>query len=127
MFIHPVRASQQRLKIVVSNDQSDRKPNRTPQTIPTADPIPELEHMFFADPKLRDSLRIRAERNEMFRNVRLVLRPLEEPISGRSRVRDRLLRRERLGSDDEERSLVIAVSQRFSHVGSVDVGDEIGG
>ena len=47
------------------------------------------------------------------------------PVLGRGCVGDGLLRGERLGGDDEERALRIALLERLRHVGAVDVGDEV--
>ncbi len=54
-----------------------------------------------------------------------ILCRLQEPLLGRGGVGDSLLRRERLGRDDEEGRLGVQLLQGLGHVGAVNVGDEV--
>ena len=49
----------------------------------------------------------------------------QEPLLRRRRIGDGLLRRERLGCDNEEGGLCVQRLQRLGQVGAVDVGDEV--
>jgi len=126
MLIHSMCTLQQPLKVVVSNNQANRKTDGTPQAVTAPNPIPELEHILLGNPKLSNSLRIRAQRHKVFRNMRLVLCALEEPRPRRLGISDSLLSRECLAGDDEEGGLGITFAEFFSEVRSVDVGYEMG-
>lgn len=117
---------QQRLKVVVTDRKGDRQANRAPQRVPSTDPIPELEHVLLADPKLGDGLGVGRKRDKVLRDVGFVLGGLQEPLPRRGGVGDRLLGRERLGRDDEQRRLRVAQADGLCQVGSVDVGHEVG-
>jgi len=106
-------------KVIIPNGQSDRQPNRAPKNIPPANPIPELEYIRLVDSKASHSLRIRAKRDEMFRDVRLTLGRREEPATSRLCVCDRLRRGKSLAGDiNEQRSFWIAHPERFPRYGS---------
>lgn len=116
---------EQLLKVLKANHQRDRQPNRTPKTVPSPYPIPKLEHVLLRDPKRSDSSSVRTERYEMFRNMRLVLGSVEEPVPCRLCVRDGLLGGECLARDDEQRRLGIRKTQSLSEMGPVDIGHKV--
>ena len=120
-------ALEELLKVVVSDDEGDREADGTPQAVPTADPIPELEHVLRGDAKLGRGGDVGAERDEMFRDVRLVLGVIEEPRAGGVGVGDGLLGGERLAGDDEQGAFGIAEAEGLREVGAVDVGDKVRG
>lgn len=122
-----MRTFQQLFKVVVSHIQRDRQPNGTPQTIPSPNPIPELEHILFGDSKLRDSLRIRAECDKVLGDVCLIFGVREEPRPGAFGICDRLLRSKRLTCDDEQGCLRITFPKRLGYMRPVDVGYEVRG
>lgn len=125
VFVHTVCASEQLLEVIVANDKRDGQADCTPQRVATTDPVPELEHVLLGDTECGDSLGIGAQRDEVLRNMCLVLRSLEEPITRALRVRNRLLSREGLARDDEERSLGIGLAQGLGEVRAIDVGHEV--
>ncbi len=120
-----MRALEQLLEILVPDDQRDGQANRAPQGIAAANPVPELEHVSLVDTKGSHRLRVRAQSDEVLRDRRLVLRGIEEPRACTLRVRDRLLRRERLARNDEQCRLGIAQAQRLRNVRPVDVRHEV--
>lgn len=127
VLVHAMRTAKQLLKVVVPDDERDREADRGPERVAPADPVPELEHVGGRDAELGDRLRVRAQRDKVFRDVRLVLRRREEPLARGDRVRDRLLCRERLASDDKERRFRVAHTQRLRDVRAVDVGHKVRG
>src|ERR1700722_2997858 len=123
MLVHPMCPPQQLLKILISYHQCDRQADGTPQTVPSPPPIPELEHVLLADPKLRNGLCIGAERRKMC----LGSNGLEEPSTGILRIRDGLLCRERLACDNKQSAFGVTQSERFGEMGAVYVGDKVSG
>ena len=111
VLVHAVRALEELLDIVVADDERDRQTGGTPEGVPTADPVPELEHVRLGDAEGSDRLRVRGERDEVLRDVRLVLGRCEEPIAGALRVRNGLLRGERLAGNDEQSRLGVAETE----------------
>ena len=124
MLVHRMRSLEQLLKVIVSQDNRNRQPNRAPQTIPSPNPIPKLKHILFRNPKRLNCLRIRAQRNKMLGYMRLVLGTLKEPSTRRLRIRNRLLRRKRLARNNEQRRLGITLPQRLSYMRPIDIGHE---
>jgi hypothetical protein len=127
MPIHPVRTLEQALKVIVPDDERDAQADRAPQGVPAADPVPELEHVLLRDPKLGHGGGVGRERDKVLGDV--LLRGVgcgEEPLLGGLGVGDRLLGRERLGGDDEERRFGVADFERLGDVRAVDVGYEVG-
>jgi hypothetical protein len=126
VLVHRVRAAEELLKVLEADHERDAEADRGPERVAAADPVPEREHVRGVDPERSHRLRVRAERDKVLRDVRLVARARQEPRARALRVRDRLLRRERLGGDDEERALGVARAQRLREVRAVDVRDEVG-
>lgn len=124
MLIHGMSSSEEFLKVVKADDQSDRKTNRTPETVTPTDPVPELEHIGFIDTECGYCGRVRAKRDEVFGNVGLILGVFEEPVASGFGIRNSFLSGERLASNNEQCSLRIAFEEDFRKVGSVDVGNE---
>lgn len=125
VLVHIIRTLEQLLEVVETNHERNRKPDRTPETVPTADPIPEREHILLRDPEPSNRLLVRRECNEVLRDMRLVLRGLEEPFLRRLGIRDGLLGSERLGGDDEQRALGIARAHSLGEMGTIDVRNEV--
>src|SRR5690606_4373113 len=112
------------LESVHADRERDGKADRAPHRVAPADPVPELEHVLDVDSEASHRVGVRRDRDEMagygvFRSQRV-----DEPRPCRARVRDRLLRGERLRGDDEERALGIDRLERPPQVSSVDVRDE---
>lgn len=126
MLVHTVGTLEELLKVIVSDNQSDRQSDRTPKGITSADPVPELEHIFLRDAEGSDSLGVGTEGDEVLGNVCLVFGGLEEPVPSTLSISDRLLSGEGLAGDDEERSLGFTNPESLREMGSVDVGDEMG-
>ena len=77
------------------------------------------------DSKASHNLRIRAKRDEMLRNVRLVLGRREEPATSRLSVCDRLLRSKSLAGGSGQRSFWIAHPERFRDMGLINIRHEM--
>ena len=126
VLIHAMSTLEELLKVIVSDNQSDRQSDGTPEGITPADPVPELEHVFLRDTEGGDSLGVGTEGDEVLGNMTLVFGGLEEPVPSTLGVSDSLLSGEGLAGNDEESSLGVANPKSLSEMGSVDVGDEMG-
>ena len=65
MVVHEMRSFQQLLKVVKSNIQSNGHSNGRPERIPSADPIPELEHVGLIDAEFLHFGRVGRQGNEV--------------------------------------------------------------
>ena len=70
MLVHGVRALQKLGETVEADGERDRQPDRRPQRIASADPVPEAEHIGRVDAEGRDLLGIGRDRDEMPRHGR---------------------------------------------------------
>lgn len=127
MLVHAVRTLEERLEVLEPDDEGDGETDGRPQTVPTADPVPELEHVGLGDAERGDGGGVGGERDEVLGDVRLVLRRLEEPVARARGVRDGLLRGERLAGNDEQGGFGVAQEEGLGDMGTVDVRDEVGG
>ena len=121
VFVHPMCTMQQLLKIVVTDVECDSEPNCTPQAVPPANPVPELEHVSVVNAECSDSLCVRAEGDKVLGNVRSISRAGQEPLSSRLSVGDGLLRGERLAGDDEQCALRVAQTENFREMCTIDI------
>ena len=130
--VHLVVAPEELLVVVAADRDHEREADRARKRIAAADPVPEAEHVLRVDAERGDFLRGRRDGDEVLRDggfgVLLgkagLLRLGEEPLLGGERVGHRLLRRERLGRDDEERLSGLYLAERLREVRRVDVGDK---
>ena len=127
VLVHTMRTLEELLEVIEADDKRDGETNRGPEGVAAADPVPERKHVLLGDAKLGDLGGVGGERDEVLRDVRLVLGGGEEPVASGDRVRDGLLGGEGLGGDDEERGLGVAELRGLGEVGAVDVGDEAQG
>jgi hypothetical protein len=127
VLVHAVSTLEELLEVIIADDESDRQSDGTPEGVTPTNPIPELEHVLLSDAEGSDSLGVRTEGDEVLSDVGLVFGGLEEPVSGTLSVGDCLLSSEGLAGDDEEGGLGVANPQSLGEVGSVDIGDEVGG
>ena len=94
-------AHKQFFEIIHADRKNDGKADGGPEGITPADPIPESEHVFCIDTKLRNFNRIGGKRNKVLGNMSSILGALQEPfLSGKS-VSDGFLSGESFGSNDE--------------------------
>ena len=84
--------------------QRDRQADRAPQRVAPADPVPELEHVRGVDAERATSFAFVDSATKCFATAASSFELLEQPRARARRVRDRLLRRERLARDDEQRA-----------------------
>merc|ERR1712002_797566 len=105
MVVHPVSSSKKLLKVVKTYVQSDGQTDGRPQRVTTSNPIPELKHVRRVNAEILHFGCVGGQRGEMLGDSRFIIGCLEEPVSGRLGVGDRLLSGERLGGDDEQRGL----------------------
>jgi hypothetical protein len=101
MLVHAMCAFEELLEIVVSDDQADGEADSAPETVPAADPVPELEHVLLGDTKLGHGGDVCAEGDKVLCDVDHVICVLEEPGAGGGGVGDGFLSGERLTGDDE--------------------------
>ena len=109
MLVHAARAVAHRFVLVHADGDRDRQPDRRPQRIAAADPVPEFENALLADPECLCCLRVRRHRGKMFSSARS--NRFRKPGPYAIRVGQRFLRRESLGRDDGERRLRIEISR----------------
>jgi len=126
VLIHAVSTLEKLLKVIISDNESDRQPDSTPKGVPSTDPIPELEHVLLRYTKGGHRLGVRTEGDEMFGDVSLIFGGLEEPVSSTLSIGDCFLSSEGFAGNDEERSLGVTNPQSLGEVGSVDVRNEVG-
>jgi len=126
VLVHAMSTLEELLKVIISDNESDRQSDGTPKGVPSADPIPELEHVLLRNTEGGNSLGVRTEGDEMLGDVSLVFGGLEEPVSSTLGVGDCFLSSEGFAGDDEERSLGVTNPHSLSEMGSVDVRDEVG-
>jgi len=100
------------------------EPDRRPAREPTADPIPEAEHVLRFDAEGPDRAGVGGNGYEVAPHG-LLPEVRDEPGARGAGVRQRLLRGEGLRDDHEERRLRAQLAQRAGEVGSVDVGHEV--
>jgi len=127
VLVHTVSTFEELLEVIITDNEGNRQPDGAPQGVTTTNPIPELEHVLLRNAKCSDSLSVRTEGDEVLGDMGLVFGGLEEPVSGTLSVGDRLLSGEGLACNDEERRLGIADLQSLGEMGSIDVGDKVGG
>ena len=125
VLVHGVATSKEVVEVVVTNVQADGKTNGTPDGVTATDPVGEAEHVLLVNTELGDLLLVGRESNEVLGNCRLVLCVSEEPLLSGVGVGGGLSSGEGLGSDKEESSLGVRVAEGLSHVGTVNVGDEV--
>ena len=108
----------------------DRQPDRGPQRVAPADPVPHLEHAAGIDPELHGCRAVGGHRHEVpgdrgAAHGAALARTAGEPPARGSGVRHRLLRGEGLGCDDEQRAGGVEPREGRGQVHAVDVGDEV--
>ncbi len=124
VLVEEVGASQQPLEARVADGEGDRQPDGRPQRVAAADPVPELEDALARDAEPGGLFRRCRERDEVARHGGLVSRSGNQPIAGGARVHHRLLGRERLGGDEEERRGGVEGRELAVDGRAVDVGHE---
>ena len=128
MGVHVVRAAKESLKVLVPDHKRDRQADRAPEAVAAADPVPEAEHVLLCDAECGDSLLIRAERDEVLRDMSGgagAADGIEEPSAGTLSICDGLLGSEGLAGNDEEGALWVARAEGLREVGAVDVRDKV--
>ncbi len=123
MPVHRVRAFEQRTKWRGTDGHRDRQPDRAPQRVAPAHPIPEAEGG--VDAELRRGLDVGGGGGEVLGDVAFLHALRQEPLARSHRVGHRLLRREGFGGDDEERLLRTQAPQHARQVVAVDIADEV--
>jgi len=72
VLVHLERPGEQLLERVHPDGARDRQPDRAPQRVAPADPVPERKHVLRIDAELRDLLLIGRQRDEVPRDRRVV-------------------------------------------------------
>ena len=125
VLVHGVRAGEQLLEAVQADRERDRQPDRRPQGVAAADPVPEREHVGAVDAERSDRLGVGRDRHEVLRDRGLVAEALDQPAPRRGGVGHGLLGGEGLGRDHEQGTRRIERGERVEQVGAVDVGHEV--
>ena len=119
------KPSKHRAKVLRADGQHRGEADRRVHGIAPADPVPELEHVRGIDAELRHFRRVRRDGDKMLGDGLFVTAEArQQPGAGGVGVGHRLQRRERFRGDDEERFRRIEITDRFSEIGAVDVGNE---
>ncbi len=124
MFVHRAGAGEQLLEVRRADRELDREPDCGPERIPAADPVPDLEAGVGTDAEGIHGRGIRRYRREVLRHGGLAELGAD-PGAGAARIGDRLLRREGLGADDEQRARGIQLDGEVRKLRAVHVGDEM--
>ena len=127
MLVDRVEPVEHRAKVLRTDRDHGRKPDRRVHRVASAHPVPEAEHVLRVDAELGHLGGVGRDRDEMFCDRLLVAERLEAPLTRALRVGHGLERGESLRRDDEQRLGRIEVARRFDEVGAVDVGDEAHG
>ena len=126
MLIHFVGALVELHVVFETDAESDRETDGRPQGVTATHPVPEFKHVGSVDTESGNGFGVGGERHEVLGDGLLVtVKSLEDGGLGRFGVGHGLERRERLGSDDEERLFDVHLLEGFGHVRAVDVGDEV--
>ena len=125
VLVHRVRAGEQLLEAREADGERDRQPDRRPQGVAAADPVPELEHVLGADAERRDRLGVGRDRDEMLGDRGLVAQALDQPGARRGGVGHGLLGGEGLGRDHEQGVRRLERRQSIVQLGAVHVGHEV--
>ncbi len=105
--------------------QRDRQPDRRPQRVAAADPVPQRKDVVGRDAERLRGRRVPGHGDEMRADARRPGRARAPSQRPRARgVGQRLLRRERLRRHDEQRRRGIERGERARQVLGIDVGDE---
>ncbi len=125
MAVHGVRAVEQALEIAPAEPEREHEPDRRPQRIAPADPVPEAEHVGRIDAEGAHRGLVGRDGDEMPGHRRLVAQPREEPVARRAGVDHGLEGGEGLRGDDEERCLRADPLEHRRQVIAVEIGDEM--
>ena len=124
VLVELVAAREQLAEALRPDREHRREADRGAERVASADPVPERERACRVDTEAGRFGCVRGYGDEVARERRLVSEDVERPGSRHARVREGLLRRERLGRDDEQRLLGVEVPDRLGEVGRIDVRDE---
>ena len=124
MFIHRMGAAKELPEVIEPNVNAHRKSNSRPDTVSTANPRLEPEHISGINPKLRDLFFVGGKGHEMFSNVSLIFRRLEKPVFRCRRIGARLGGCKCFAGNEEESGTRIGVFECFCDMSPIDVGHE---
>eukprot|EP00756_Hemistasia_phaeocysticola_P006610 Hpha_TRINITY_DN13917_c0_g2::TRINITY_DN13917_c0_g2_i1::g.35451::m.35451 len=124
--VHLITTVQQLLEVLEPNSQHDREPDRAPQGVPSAHPVPPAEEVLSRHSELAGSPDVGAGGTEvaaddvgLLGGVTLVM--IEEGALGGGSISHRLLRREGLARHNEKSALQVNLAEGLRKVGSIDV------
>ena len=124
MLVSVRPAAQKILKMLRADRDCQSKANRGPQRIAPADPIPKAKHPLGLDAKLAHQIKLCRDGGKMIAD-RLLAKPCRHARACAGGVRHGLLRRERLGGDDEQGARQIEVFERIGQISAIDVGNKM--
>jgi hypothetical protein len=125
VVVHGVSTSQELVEVVVANVKSNTQTDGRPDTVTAADPVAEAEHVLGVNAELLNLLGVGGESNEVLGNGGLVLCGVKEPPLGGVGVGDGFGGSKGLAGNKEEGGLRVTSLESLSHVGAVDVGNEV--
>ena len=125
VVIHGVSTSQELVEVVIANVKSHAQADGRPDTVTATDPVAEAEHVLGVNAELLDLLGVGGKSNEVLGNGGLVLCGIKEPPLGGVGVGDGLGGGEGLAGNKEKGGLRVTSLESLSHVGAIDVGDEV--
>lgn len=101
MVVHGVSAGKKFVEVVKADVQRYAQTDSAPDTVSTANPALEAEHVLLVNSEFGDLLLIGGQSNKVFGNVLVFLRSLEEPMLRGVRVSHRFGGGEGLGGNQE--------------------------
>mmetsp|Transcript_47568 Transcript_47568/g.97268 ORF Transcript_47568/g.97268 Transcript_47568/m.97268 type:complete len:285 (-) Transcript_47568:56-910(-) len=120
-----MRTSKQLFELVHADAERNRCPHRTPQRVPSSDPVPEAKHVVRCNPELLNRRGVGTDGNEVLGHCCLVLQCVHQPLPSGASVHHRLLRGECLRAHEEEGGLRVQPLERFRYVRAVDVRNKL--
>lgn len=125
VLVHSLGTSQELVEVVVTNVQSDRQANGTPDGVTTTNPRFKSKHVLGINAKLGDLSLVGRKGDEVLGNVFIFLSSLEEPSLGGVGIGGGLCGSEGLGGNQEKGGLRVRVLKCFGDMGAVNVRNEV--
>ena len=124
MTVHVVRAIGEFAESRLSQRERNRQPDRRPERIATANPVPHREATVFGNPEAVRGVNVCGHRDEMLPHRLGISGAFEQPASGIAGVGHGLQRLEGLRRDDDQCFVGVEVHERSDRRRSVHVREK---
>eukprot|EP00760_Papus_ankaliazontas_P006658 PhM_4_TR13129/c0_g1_i1/m.69410 len=127
VLVQVVGTGEQLLEVLEAEGDGDGKTDCRPQTVATAHPVPELEHVRLVNAEFLNLWAVRRDGDEVLCDTPfgVALVKLQHGLAGRRGVEDRLLGREGLARNDKERLSDVDLLEHLREVRAVDVRHKV--